>query len=170
MDPREIPLDLAGKIAQRKQQKEAEPNIAEPAELPQVRGWAVQFFQSLKEGVREAVERLNSSGSQQLSLQETNPYTIALANQSISVSIECSLLSVPTEHDVSTPAIQLRYKDGRREDGELLLCAPGKPGMGNSWLIGNTDTVFGDGSLQCIAEAILRYLLSGSFGIAGVRP
>ena len=177
MDPRDMPLDLAGKIAQKQkkdpeaERKAEEMKRAEPAvQLAQVRIWAVDFFRNLKDGVRQAVERLNSSGTQKLQFQENNEYIIALLNQSTGVGIDASLLSMPTESGDTMPAIKFSYQDGKGGSGELLLYVGQIPSLATSWLMADTGTVFGDGSIQSMAEAFLRYALNGSFGIAGVRP
>jgi hypothetical protein len=177
MDPIDIPLDLAGKIAQ-KQKKDPEAELkaeemkrAEPAiQLAQVRIWAVEFFRNLKDGVRQAVERMNSSGTQKLQFQDNNEYVIALINQSTGVRIDASLFSVPTESNDTMPAIKFSYQNGKGEPGELLLYLGQIPSLATSWLMADTGTVFGDGSIQSMAEAILRYVLNGSFGIPGIYP
>src|SRR5277367_385348 len=118
MDPRDIPLDLAGKIAQKQkkdpeaERKAEEMKRAEPAvQLAKARIWAVEFFRNLKDGVRQAVERLNSSGTQKLQFQDNNEYIIALVNQSTGVCIDASLLSMPTESgDDTMPAIKFSYQ------------------------------------------------------------
>ena len=177
MDPRDIPLDLAGKIAQKQkkdpeaERKAEEMKRAEPAvQLAKARIWAVEFFRNLKDGVRQAVERLNSSGTQKLQFQDNNEYIIALVNQSTGVCIYASLLSVPTESDDTMPEIKFSYQDGKGGSGELHLYLGQIPSLATSWLMADTGTVFGDGSIQSMAEAILRYVQNCSFGISGIRP
>lgn len=177
MDIRDIPLDLAGKIAQKQKIKpEAEQKAEEikhtdtALQLAQARIWAADFFRNLKDGIRESVDRLNSSGTQKLQFQDNNEYVIALVNQSTGVCIQTSLFAMPTENDDTMPAIKFSYQDGRGEPSDLLLVLGKARATATSWLMADTGTVFGDGTIQSIAEAILRYLLNGSFGIPGIRP
>lgn len=179
MDPKDMRLNLAGKIAQVKEQKDLEAGQedfaqtilnAEPVvQLLRLRTWAVQFFKNLKEGVNHASDRLNAGETQNLYFQNGEEYRFALLNQSARFGIEAYLISVPTAND-KMPAIQLNYMYGDGNKGEVLLFPGLAQGTPTLWVISGSGTVFGDGSMQAIAEAILRYVHSGSFGISGINP
>ena len=178
MDPMELRLNLAGKIEQANEQKQIDAGQeefaqsllnAEPVvQFLQLRTWGVQFFQNLKQGIRDAVGRLNSQ-KQNLYFQDSDEFRFTLLNLPARFGIEAFLISMPSGDD-KMPAIQLNYMYGDGNRGELLLLPGLEQGTPTLWVVCGSGTVFGDGSMQALAEGILRYVHSGSFGISGISP